>query len=374
MKHRWPVSVQLGLVVFVLFIFYQIVHAQTCAPPTVTQPTAPFGLTVGIPFALELAPLCSGAGTHTFVDGVGTYPTDLHLEDSTVSGVPNVAGTFAKRVACVLDNNPLLSAEIVLAFEVKPAPPPETNRCNGKTDVCIDFENYAVGNTDGKDTALLHFEASGALTAWIVTTPALQGKQSIRYSIPGKGSDYRNEATIKGPYKNILMQGADQGLSFLFRTTSSYPPAPQYNIIAQWHMHSGECDKLNPPLNLYIRDGRYTLNSKWNDKPSKDGQKSINWNLGTVTDGEVEAFTVHVKWDPQAKGVGIVEAWRGNQQYVSYKGSIGYNCGPTTHVPYIKTGFYIADYIKQDGPDRTAFWDLLKVEYDSWPGFENMKP
>ncbi|MBO9668653.1 MAG: polysaccharide lyase [Bdellovibrio sp.] len=140
-------------------------------------------------------------------------------------------------------------------------------------------------------------------------------------------------------------------------------------VIGQWH---GEADAnqgefgRNPPLVQRFRNGRFTIQLRWNENKVqtgdqlKDDSKRIDIfsEQGFPRNTWVD-FVYHVKWS--WKGQGIVQVYRRIlpdqtfQQIANYRGPVGYN---DDLGPYFKFGLYrddvpFTDVIYFDNYQRT---------------------
>jgi hypothetical protein len=125
-------------------------------------------------------------------------------------------------------------------------------------------------------------------------------------------------------------------------------------VIGQWH---GEADAnqgefgRNPPLVQRFRNGRFTIQLRWNENKIQTGDQlkddskrlDIFSEAGFPRNTWVD-FVYHVKWS--WKGQGIVQVYRrvlpshSFQQIANYRGPVGYN---DDLGPYFKFGLYRDD-------------------------------
>jgi len=261
-----------------------------------------------------------------------------------------------------------VSSRTLGSFTVSVAtPPPPTG--GGKTYFEDDFSN-GYAKTWKKESANLSHS--------IQTTKAPDGSDAIRFEVrrtdPNVALSKRSELRL-----SAVAAGSEQWYGFRVMLPQGWDRDPgSYEVVGQWHevpdWNLGEGWR-SPPLGIYVRDGQWRVNNKWDAKPKTIGNtpegKATLW-AGAYETGKWANWVFHVKWSHKSDG--ILQVWKDGQLIVDKKGPNTYN---DQVGPYFKIGVYKPDW--KENPQasntdkRVLYFDQVRIG-DNNAGYSAVTP
>ncbi|MCX2739938.1 heparin lyase I family protein [Pontibacter anaerobius] len=128
------------------------------------------------------------------------------------------------------------------------------------------------------------------------------------------------------------------GLS-IYLPSSEWSNDTSWDIITQFNgvPDDGEPAR-NPPINLYVKEGRLKLQVIWaseriSSDTDRDGEKVFD--LGLVEKDKWLDFVYHINYSYSSDGV--LEIWKNGSKIIDYRGPNSYN---DSVLPYFKVGLY----------------------------------
>ncbi len=207
---------------------------------------------------------------------------------------------------------------------------------------------------------------SANLSHSIQTTQAPDGSDAIRFEVrrtdPTVALSKRSELAL-----DSVAAGSEQWYGFRVMLPQGWDRDPgSYEVIGQWHevpdWNLGEGWR-SPPLGIYVRDGQWRVNNKWDSKAKTEGNtpegKATLW-TGAYETGEWANWVFHVKWSHNSDG--ILQVWKDGQLIVDKKGPNTYN---DQVGPYFKIGVYKPDW--KENPQasntdkRVLYFDQVRI-------------
>ena len=174
-------------------------------------------------------------------------------------------------------------------------------------------------------------------------------------------TNYRTEVRAKAAPTSV---GKEYWYGFSIFLPSPYPADRDIEeILAQWHATpDANDDNNNPPLALYLLDGRWRMWTKWNSsQPTiKSRNGSSSFDLGAQEVDKWTDWVVHVKWSYGSDG--FLQVWRNGNKVVDRTGPNAYN---DQIGPYFKMGIYKSEWRQADATSptnsRTLFHDDFRM-------------
>jgi hypothetical protein len=229
----------------------------------------------------------------------------------------------------------------------------------------------------------------------IITTPSRLGNYAARFELrhtdPLLWSGTRSQLTTPPGWNSIgNIGGADEWYTYSLYLPPGYQSHDKailnhgipnqyqfdnYEILAEWHAHrdNGEVFR-SPNLHHSTENGQWKFEAIHSNKQiqtANDGTHVPLWKIPYKT-GVWTDWIVHVRWDYQTNGQGLVEIWyqtdRGGwQKIVNYKGPNSYNDHPSRGGGniYFVWGIYKPWWNRDDLAftvhERTAYMDHLHI-------------
>ncbi|MBT2896677.1 polysaccharide lyase [Streptomyces sp. McG3] len=224
---------------------------------------------------------------------------------------------------------------------------------NGRTVFSDGFEgsaenfNFVKHRYDGA-------EAGSSITA--ATSPALAGKQSGRFTVPGDGKSWRAEVA------NDAMGYGAYRFSF-----SNYLPADWERtnfdtVVAQWHGKPlSDGSNTNPPIALSVRNSEWLLSVFHLENPTDTKPVRREYRLGTVSLGRWNNWTFDIDWST-AGHAGALRVCRDGRQLVNDSGENNFH---QPKEPYFKVGIYRPSWNPAKGRDFPIGVSVATVHIDS---------
>ncbi len=240
-----------------------------------------------------------------------------------------------------------------------PTPPPAPTPPSGTG------QTYFEDNFSNGYSKTWHKESAN-LSHSIQTTKAPDGSDAVRFEVrrtdPTVALSKRSELAL-----DSVAAGSEQWYGFRVMLPEGWDRDPgSYEVIGQWHevpdWNLGEGWR-SPPLGIYVRDGQWRVNSKWDSKPKTEGNtpegKATLW-TGAYETGEWANWVFHVKWSHKSDG--ILQVWKDGELIVDRKGPNTYN---DKVGPYFKIGVYKPDW--KENPQasntdkRVLYFDQVRI-------------
>jgi hypothetical protein len=226
-----------------------------------------------------------------------------------------------------------------------PTPPTPPSAGSGKTYFEDDFSSGYSKKWNKESANSSHS---------IQTTKAPDGSDAIRFELrrtdPNVALGKRSELAL-----DSVAAGSEQWYGFRVMLPQGWDRDPgSYEVIGQWHeipdWNLGEGWR-SPPLGIYVRDGQWRVNNKWDSKPKTEGNtpegKATLW-TGAYETGEWANWVFHVKWSHKSD--------------VDKKGPNTYN---DQVGPYFKIGVYKPDWKENprasNTDKRVVYFDQVRI-------------